>query len=374
MIQATDFDRMFLAATPMLDLRAPQEYARGAFPTATNIPLLEDRERHEVGLRYKQAGAEAAVELGHRLVAGDVRAARVAAWCAWADAHPDGVIYCWRGGQRSAIVRAWLAAEGRARPRIEGGYKALRQHLLALIDRVAPTLPLRLLGGRTGTGKTRILERIHRSLDLEGLAHHRGSAFGSRITPQPPPAGFENALAIRLLELAAGGEHPLVVEDESRNIGRLSLPEPLIRNMAEAPIALVEAPLEQRVTITLEAYIVAGLSERRSVCRDDAFETFADWLRSALHRIRKRLGGARHQELVAMLEDALARHAATGDAHHHRGWITRLLAEYYDPMYDYQLRQKAHRIVFRGDTAAVTDWLAREVEGDLALRERPRGP
>lgn len=374
MITATDFDRLFLARTPLLDLRAPLEFSRGAFPGATNLPLLDDRERHEVGLRYKQAGAEAALRLGHRLVSGDVRSARLAAWCAWADAHPDGVIYCWRGGQRSTIVDAWMTAEGRARPRVAGGYKALRQHLLGVLDRVAPALPLRVLGGRTGTGKTRILERIPRSLDLEGLAQHRGSAFGARAAPQPPPAGFENALAIRLLELAADGMAPVAVEDESRNIGRLSLPESLTGNMAASPIVLVEAALEDRVTITLEDYIIAGLRERQVTHGEDAFPVFADWLRGALSRIRKRLGGVRHQELSVMLDAALDSQAATGDATAHRAWITRLLTEYYDPMYDYQLRQKAHRVVFSGDAAAVTEWLTDEVAQAGSGRLRSLAP
>lgn len=363
LIKATAFDRLLRDDVPLLDLRAPSEFARGALPESMNLPLLDDEQRHQVGLRYKQAGQDAAVALGHRLISGTLREQRLAAWCEWAAAHPEGAIYCWRGGQRSSIVQQWLADAGFAMPRIEGGYKALRQHLLQATEALAPTLPLLVLGGRTGTGKTRLLDRIGRSLDLEGIARHRGSAFGGRPGGQPPPAAFENALAIRLLKLQEGGQGPVAVEDESRNIGRLSLPDPLIGNLATAPLVLVELSLEERVEITLEDYIVAGLAERRDAHGDEGFAVFASWLRDAMHRIRKRLGGVRHKELTALLEHALTVQAESGDPGAHRDWITSLLADYYDPMYDYQLRAKADRIIFSGGPAAVMEFLAEQMSG-----------
>lgn len=361
LISQGTFDRLLLEDVSLLDLRAPSEFARGALPKSLNLPLLEDTERHQVGLRYKQSGQEAAMALGHRLVSGEIREQRMAAWCDWAEAHPEGAIYCWRGGQRSNIVQQWLAAEGFARPRIEGGYKALRQHLLHVTEKLAPRLPLMVLGGRTGTGKTRLLTRIDRSLDLEGIARHRGSAFGGRPGGQPAPAGFENALGARLLQLQDMGPGPIAVEDESRNIGRLSLPEALIENLATAPLLLVELSLEERVEITLEDYIVSGLAERVAHHGDDGFAVFTSWLRDAMHRIRKRLGGVRHKELTAMLEDALSRQAVSGDPGAHRSWISSLLADYYDPMYDYQLRAKADRIIFRGEPAAIMAFLAEQM-------------
>lgn len=361
LIREAAFSELLRAGTPLLDLRAPQEFARGALPGSTNLPLLDDAERHRVGLCYKQAGHAAAVALGHRLVSGEVRAERMAAWCAWADAHPEGVIYCWRGGQRSEIVQQWLAEAGRPRPRIEGGYKALRRHLLGVLEHRAGTLPLLVLGGRTGAGKTRILEQFGRSLDLEGLARHRGSAFGARVEPQPPPAGFENALAVRLLELTTTSGRPVIVEDESRNIGRLSLPDTLTGNMAAAPLVMVDTDIEERVRITLEDYIVKGLEEHTARHGEAGFDHFAAWLRDALYRIRKRLGGERHRRLTTILEAALAEQARSGAPDAHRTWIRHLLADYYDPMYDYQLRNRRERIVFRGTAREVTAWLAERV-------------
>lgn len=349
------------SATPMLDVRAPVEYKRGALPGATNLPLMNDDERHAVGLCYKQSGADAAVRLGHELVSGEVREQRLRAWCDWVDQHPGGKLFCFRGGQRSAIVQQWLAERGRHIERVEGGYKALRQYLLSVFDSRGAQRPLLLLGGRTGTGKTRLLAQIPHSLDLEGIANHRGSAFGHRTCPQPPPATFENALAAGLLQhdsSTAQQRMPLVLEDESRLIGRLSLPEPLYENMRRAPIALVERPLEERVQITLEDYVIHGLAEYQQ--RDgetSGFASFADWLRDAMNRIRKRLGGVRHVELSDLLEQALAQQAHNGSAEGHRAWIRRLLEEYYDPMYDYQLQQKLDRLAFRGSAVAVVEWV-----------------
>ncbi len=393
----TAFAALLRARRPLLDLRAPVEFARGGLPQAVNLPLLDDDERHRVGLCYKQAGPEAALRLGHRIVGGTTRETRLAAWCAWADAHPDGVIYCFRGGQRSTIVQQWLSDAGRVRPRVEGGYKALRRYLLGVIETFGPELPLLVVGGRTGTGKTRILEALDRQLDLEGLAHHRGSAFGGRPAGQPPPSDFENRLALRLLDMTAPdcASLPVAIEDESRNVGRLSVPEALFRNMASAPIVLVESALEERVQLTLEDYIVEGLAEHRmavgcgvdgrlggaergpigddaasgvevagadgagkQALEDQAFDRFSTWLTDALDRIQRRLGGDRHSRLSGLLENALRQHRESGETDAHREWIRVLLADYYDPMYDHQLEKKASRIAFRGDPVAVTQWLA----------------
>lgn len=353
-----DFDRLLLDGRPLLDVRAPVEYERGAIPGAVNLPLLDDDERHAVGLRYKQAGQDAAIALGHELVGGERRAARTRAWTEWVDAHPDGLLYCFRGGLRSRTVQQWVAETGRSLPLVEGGYKALRAHLLARLDTLAASLPLLVVGGRTGTGKTRLLTRVPRSIDLEGLAHHRGSAFGPRARPQPAPIDFENRLALRLMHLAAeSATAPVAIEDESRNVGRLSVPPALVATMAEAPLVLLDESLETRVEITLQEYVVDGLAEHREVHGDGGFEALADHLVGALGKVRRRLGGARHAEVDALLRDALDVQRRSGDIDAHRAWIRRMLGEYYDPMYDHQLEGKRERIVFQGDAAAVRDWL-----------------
>ena len=372
-ITAQAYDDLLLTRRPLLDLRAPVEFARGAVPGAASLPLMTDEERAQVGARYKAEGQDAAVALGHALVSGSVRRQRLEAWCAWADAHPDGAMYCFRGGLRSQTAQAWLAETGRELPLVEGGYKALRRHLIDRLERCTRALRPIVIGGRTGTAKTTLIERVPRSVDLEGLANHRGSAFGRRVGGQPTPVDFENALALRLMRLAQQGDQPIAVEDESRNVGRLSVPPSLLERMGSAPIALVEMPLAFRVDVTLNAYIIGACDEHIAAYGvTDGFARFADQLRDSLTRIRKRLGGQRHDEVSKQLEVALAQHRRDGDTDAHRIWIERLLVEYYDPMYDYQLEKKLDRVAFRGTLEAVHDWVTEHtrasVNGD---RERP---
>lgn len=372
-VTSSGFDALLRAHTPLLDLRAPVEFARGSIPHATSLPLLTDEERARVGTCYKQQGPDAARALGHEIVSGAIREARLQAWTEWCDAHSAGVLYCFRGGQRSHVVQAWLAETGREVPLVEGGYKALRAHLLGRLEKLAEQADLLVVGGRTGTAKTEIIERLPRSIDLEGIARHRGSAFGRRVGGQPTPIDFENRIALRLLELETADPAPIAIEDESRNVGRLSVPAELVENMSAAPIALVEMPLAFRIGVTLDAYVVGACREHQAVAGEEAgFEAFATQLREGLGRIRRRLGGARHDEITAQLEDALARHRDVGEVDAHRAWIERLLVEYYDPMYDYQLAGKLDRVVFRGAVAEVEAWLRdRTITGRDAPAEAP---
>ena len=369
-INAQAYEDLLLNRRPLLDLRAPIEFARGAMPGADSLPLMTDDERAPVGTRYKAEGQAAAIALGHELVSEDVRSARLQAWCDWFDAHPDGVLYCFRGGLRSQTVREWLADTGRDVPLVEGGYKALRRHLIDRLEACAKALPPIVIGGRTGTAKTTLIERLPRSVDLEGLANHRGSAFGRRVGGQPTPIDFENALALRLMTLAREGDQAFAIEDESRNVGRLSVPPTLLERMGAAPIALVEMPVAFRVDVTLDAYIVGACDEHVAAYGEETgFKRFAEQLRDSLGRIRKRLGGKRHDEVSKQLEDALTRHGRDGDVEGHRVWIERLLVGYYDPMYDYQLQQKLDRVAFRGTLDAVGDWVA-EQTADSAPQRR----
>ena len=366
-INAQAYEDLLLNRRPLLDLRAPVEFARGAMPDADSLPLMTDDERAQVGTRYKAEGQAAAIALGHALVSGEVRSARLQAWCDWVDAHPDGVLYCFRGGLRSQTVREWLAETGRDVPLVEGGYKALRRHLIDRLEACAQTLPPIVIGGRTGTAKTTLIERLPRSVDLEGLANHRGSAFGRRVGGQPTPIDFENALALRLMTLASEGDQAFAIEDESRNVGRLSVPPTLLERMGAAPIALVEMPVAFRVDVTLEAYVVGACNEHVAAYgQETGFKRFAEQLRDSLGRIRKRLGGQRHDEVSKQLEDALAQHGRDGDVDGHRVWIERLLVGYYDPMYDYQLQQKLDRVAFRGTLDAVGDWVSEQVAEQVA--------
>jgi len=326
-----------------MDLRSPAEFRRGAFPGAVNLPLLTDAEREQVGIRYKHGGRDAAIILGNTLVAGDVKAMRLSAWQRIVDAHPDATLYCWRGGLRSETVQRWLAETGRHAPRISGGYRALRRFCIETIEHGRDWL---VVGGRTGVGKTDIVKQVPASIDLEGLANHRGSAFGKRRTPQPTPISFENGLAVELLKRDSPRDSrsaPTVVEDESRTIGRLAIPEGVYRDMQAAPIVLVESDQQTRIENIYREYVVEA---------DDP-EQLRETLETSLDNIRRRLGGARHGEVRDRMRHAFG-HA---DAEAHCAWIGMLLDWYYDPMYDYQIGKKERRIVFRGDADAVRAYL-----------------
>ncbi|WP_431687603.1 tRNA 2-selenouridine(34) synthase MnmH [Hahella sp. NBU794] len=354
-----DYLNVFLSGAPLLDTRAPVEFHKGAFPDAVNLPLMTDDERAQVGSCYKRHGQQAAITLGHRLVHGEVKEARVQGWREFAQRHPQGYLYCFRGGLRSSICQQWLAESGVAYPRILGGYKAMRRFLIESLERICQEARFVLLAGHTGGGKTDLLMRLPGAVDLERLAHHRGSAFGRRAEGQPSQIDFENALAVAVLRQRHGfAEAPLLLEDESHLIGRCALPQCLRRAMAQAPLVVVEVALEQRVEHSFRNYILHKLHEwRRSQGEEEGFERFADDLRQSMFNIRTRLGGLRYQQLGEMLEAALARHRR-GDPVLHRDWIRCLLEDYYDPMYAYQLNKRAERICFRGDAAAVCDYLA----------------
>lgn len=360
---ASDFRQLFLSGAPLLDVRAPVEFARGAFPGAVNLPLMDDDERHQVGLCYQEQGQQAAIALGHQLVSGEVRAARTAAWAAFARAHPEGYLYCFRGGMRSQIVQQWLRDDaGIDYPRVTGGYKAMRAYLIDAIDAAAAECGLLILGGLTGSGKTEVIAGLMASqdaaIDLEGQARHRGSSFGRRAVAQPTQIDFESELAIALLRHRATGRSALVLEDEGRFIGARTLPQPFHLAMQAAPLVWLEEPFEARVDRVLEDYVLGLSAEFIAALGEQAgFAAYAARLQDAMAAIARRLGGARYERLSDMLGQALARQAETGDTDPHRAWIAVLLQQYYDPMYAYQREQREARVVFRGERAAVLAFL-----------------
>lgn len=353
-----DYLSLFLKQTPLLDVRAPVEFQRGAFPTAINLPLLEDEERHLVGIRYKEAGQDAAIALGRQLVTGATRAARTRAWRAWCEAHPDGYLYCFRGGLRSRTVQQWLSEEGVDQPLVTGGYKSMRRFLLDSFESLVRDTPLLVLCGRTGTGKTRVIEQLDNSIDLEDAARHRGSAFGRRPGGQPSQIDFENRLAIDWLRHAHLCGGTLVVEDESRLIGRCHLPEVLQLRLKSAPRVMIHEDLASRTQVTLEDYVLGPLQEYAAWYGEaGALTRLGEELRAALGRISKRLGGARFRELDTLLADALQQQQQNGAVEAHRAWIEPLLRDYYDPMYDYMLRQRSDEVLFEGSRDQVLAFL-----------------
>ncbi|HKM37997.1 MAG TPA: tRNA 2-selenouridine(34) synthase MnmH [Thiopseudomonas sp.] len=353
-----DFTRLFLADTPMMDTRAPLEFEKGAFPHTVSLPLMTDEERTQVGTCYKQQGQDAAITLGHQLVYGEIKQQRLERWLAFARENPDGYLYCFRGGLRSQIVQQWMKDAGCDYPRITGGYKAMRRFLIDTQEQIITDSQFCIVAGHTGCAKTDLLNSLDNSVDLEGLAHHRGSSFGNRPAGQPSQIDFENKLAIALLrQHHARPQQRILLEDESKLIGRCALPLQLRERMAKAPVIIVTASLEQRVEHSFRNYILHKLQEWQQVEGAEAgFIAFSADLSRSLEKIQKRLGGALYKQINDILQQALLEQQQ-GDNSLHREWIKMMLSQYYDPMYEYQLLHKTVATEFSGTAEQVREYL-----------------
>lgn len=288
----------------LVDVRSPGEHARGHIPGSVNIPLFEDAERAKVGTLYKQAGRDAAMLEGLRIV-GPRMAAMVERAREVAGGGPLRV-YCWRGGERSGSVAWLLDKAGLAGiTTLRGGYKAFRRLVLGMQG--GPPR-LQVLGGCTGSGKTGTLAllRAHGAqvVDLEALACHKGSAFGALgEAPQPTSEHFENLLWDELRRLDP--QKPVWVEDESLMIGRVKIPDAFHAAMRAAPLWAMDMPQEDRVERLVGDY--GGHPPEA--------------LAASIERIRKRLGP---QHCKAALEALSA-----GDLHA----VARITLNYYDRAY-----------------------------------------
>lgn len=366
-----DFRKIVLADTPLIDVRAPIEFEKGAFPNAVNLPIMTDEERHVVGIKYKEAGNEAATVLGHELVAGDERERRVKGWLAFIKRHEGTMIYCFRGGARSRIAQTWIEeALGQEILRLEGGYKAFRHYLINQLTKEAvlgieteylkkaqPRRPI-LLGGYTGSGKTILLNDIPQTIDLEGIAHHRGSSFGEHVDPQPSQINFENTLAYVFIKHQAAGYQTMVFEDEGRHVGRCFLPKELSDYLTTAELVVLDRTLEERIEITLAEYVTQAQEE---YCQrfgiEEGLKAWQDYIIRSMTKVQKRLGLELYKALIADFEEAFAHQISTNDPSHHQNWISHFLTQYYDPMYAYQLANTTKKIIYQGNANEVRDFL-----------------
>lgn len=350
-----DFNKIVTEDIPLIDVRAPIEFEKGAFLNSVNLPLMNDLERHLVGICYTEKGNEEAVKLGHQLVSGDIRRTRIEGWASFLEKHPDSMIYCFRGGQRSQISQQWIyEATGKEVTRLEGGYKAFRTYLInALEPSFLKSKPI-VLGGYTGSGKTLLLQQVESAIDLESIACHRGSAFGQLIQPQPTQINFENNLAYAMIKHQNRGYSHMIFEDESRNIGKNYIPQPLYNHIKSGPLVVLDIPLEERVQIIVNEYV--NLSQDRYIEQYGHDTGLSEWCHSlseSITRIKKRLGGELYPRILGSFEKAYENQLCTGSYDLHSNWVTPLLQEYYDPMYRYSLEVNAHRIIFKGDSNAV---------------------
>ena len=285
MIQFINIEEAINLQKPIIDVRSPLEYEKGHIPNANNIPLFSNDERAHVGTVYKQNSKEAAIELGYSYVNPKLNqfiedAKKVA---------PDGsvIVHCWRGGMRSQSFAEHLMANGFDDVKvIEGGYKAFRNFVL---DYFKTPFSLKIIGGYTGSGKTEILHDLKKQgeqvIDLEGLAHHKGSAFGGiGQGEQTSVEQFENNLYSKISQLNLN--KTIWLEDESQNIGKVIIPTSLFAQMQKAEVLFLEISKEERAK-----HLVSGYAD----CEDEL-------LKDGIQRISKRLGGLRTQQALKFLD------------------------------------------------------------------------
>ena len=356
-----DFLSIVLEETPLIDVRAPVEFHKGAFINAVNLPILDDKQRELVGTKYKQEGNGAAVALAEQLIKNEGKEQRVALWKEYLAGHPDAKLYCFRGGQRSAISQEWLQEIGINITRLKGGYKAFRNFLMQQTEQISAKTPTLILGGRTGSGKTILLNKLQNAIDLEGIANHRGSSFGGFSNKQPSQIDFENTLAYKLIQFHEKKFHKLILEHESHNIGRAFIPQPIYHNFMQGELVLLQTPLDVRVEITYNEYVVSAIHEYQESFAEKGLELWAGNVKKGLKRIEKRLGSQRYHELATLFEYAYAKHETSQAKGLYKEWITKLLTLYYDPMYDYQIQKSSMPIAFKGEEKAVVDFLKNQM-------------
>ncbi len=275
MIERITIEQYFNKYTniPIVDVRSPGEFIKGHIPKAVNIALFSNSERAEVGTVYKKKSKQAAIDLGYTFVNPKLNY--------FIDASKklatNGIIavHCWRGGMRSQAFAEHLDNNGFKKVYIiEKGYKAFRNHVLLFFEQ---KFNLKILGGYTGSGKTDILKVLIKKgeqvIDLEGLAHHKGSAFGAiGEKEQPTTEHFENNLFFNMhgLNLSKG----IWVEDESLNIGKVVIPKPLFLQMREQMVYFIDIPVKERAKYLVQTY---GLFDKEK-------------LKESILKITKRLG------------------------------------------------------------------------------------
>ena len=303
---------------PVIDVRSEAEFEHAHIPGAWNLPLFNNDERKIVGTIYKQTSREEAIKKGLEFFGPKMKDMILFVEDNLKEIHPSNkniLVHCWRGGMRSAGVAWLLDLYGFKVYTLVGGYKAYRNWVLKVLE----TKPkLNILGGYTGSGKTIVLDALknlnQHIIDLEGLAGHRGSAFGNIGLPkQPSQEMFENKLAIEIEEKKSSDNNiGIWIEDESQRIGTVNIPQSFWLHMRNSNIHFLEIPFESRLDYLVETYGKLEMSE----------------LKSATERIQKKLGGLETKTALAFLEENNIRGAFS------------ILLKYYDKLYSKGLEKR----------------------------------
>ena len=297
------------SACVIIDVRTPKEFEQGHIPGAINIPLFSNEERVVVGTLYKQEGRQPAIVkglefVGPKMASIVLRAQEVAK-------QNTVYVHCWRGGMRSGSVAWLLQMYGLNVFTLKGGYKQFRNFVLNGFD---INNEIKILGGRTGSGKTDLLQLLEEKneavVDLEKLAHHKGSAFGGFGRAQPSQEQFENELCMSLQKVKDANR--IWIEDESRLVGKMVIPLPLWEKMRSSKIIYVEIPFEKRAEKLLQEY--------GSLPKEE--------LAQAIKAITKRMGPENATKALVALEQNDLKE------------VCRLCLIYYDRGYDHGLRDR----------------------------------
>ncbi|MEI7581166.1 tRNA 2-selenouridine(34) synthase MnmH [Runella sp.] len=322
---------------PVIDVRSPAEYEHAHIPNAINVPLFNNEERAQVGTCYKKLGRDAAVRLGLKLIG-----PKLADFVEQADQiapNREVLVHCWRGGMRSGSFAWLLRTAGFQVQTLEGGYKAYRNHVLTAFERPQNIV---IVGGHTGSGKTDILRELavlgEQVIDLEAIAHHKGSSYGAiGQAPQPSSEQFENLLYQPWSQLDP--IRRLWLEDESRHIGTCFIPLALWQQMRESSeIVFVDVPKSVRVQRLVREY--AGFGK--------------ELLQQATERIKKRLGGQHYKAAIEALN--CGDYTAVAD----------ISLNYYDKAYLYGISQRDASKVIRlelldDNPQATAKWLVKQI-------------
>lgn len=307
-MERIDIERLWteLPGRVLFDVRTPSEYARGHIPGAVNLPLFSDEERAVVGTIYKKQSPQQALLKGLEFAGARMpwyvkEALRKAA-------GKKAILHCWRGGQRSGSLSWLLEFSGFEVQALQGGYKAYRNYILQ--EFTQRKLRLVVLGGPTGSGKTKVLQALagrgEQVIDLEHIAHHKGSSFGALgESPQPTVEQFENDLfeVFRTIDPA----RRVWVENESRAIGRVFMPEGFWAQFRQSPLIQLQTPFEARVEYLVQVYGNFSLED----------------LKEAFLRLERRLGGQHCKAALAALDAGDLAQAAA------------IALRYYDKSYAY---------------------------------------